>query len=109
MVESNKMKLSFTNLNNNNNNNNNNNFQNVLNDAFNYQTIEKIPERISKLKPYINKYNWEGIDFPEKPKEWIKFEKNNKAIALDLLHVKHIAKTINVLYRSKYNNKRKKK
>ena len=74
MVESNKMKLSFTNLNNN-NNNNNNNFQNVLNDAFNYQTIEKIPERISKLKPYINKYNWEGIDFPAGPKGWIRFEK----------------------------------
>ena len=46
---------------NNNNNNNNNNFQNVLDDALNYQTIETHPERISKLKPYINKYNWEGI------------------------------------------------
>ena len=73
MVESNEMKLFFTNLNN--NSNNNNNFQNALYDAFNYQTIEKNPERISKLKPYINKYNWEEIDFTEKPKEWIKFEK----------------------------------
>ena len=34
-----------------NNNNNNNNFQNALDDALNYQTIEKDPQRISKLKP----------------------------------------------------------
>ena len=42
---------------NNNNNNNNNDFQNALDDALNYQTIKIHPERISKLKPYINKYN----------------------------------------------------
>ena len=47
----------------NNNNNNDKNFQNVLDDALNYQAIETHPERISKLKPYINKYNWEGINF----------------------------------------------
>ena len=56
-------------------NNNNNNFQNALDDALNYQTIEKDPQRISKLKPYINKYNWEGINFPAGSKEWQKFEK----------------------------------
>ena len=59
----------------NNNTDNDNNFQNALDDALNYQTIEKYPEIISKLKPYINKNNWEGIDFPAQPKEWIKFEK----------------------------------
>ena len=56
--------------NNNNNNNNNKNFQNALDDSLNYQTIEKDPQRISKLKPYINKYNWEGINFPAGSKEW---------------------------------------
>ena len=60
---------------NNNNNNNNNNFQDALDDALNYQNIEIHPERISKLKPYINKYNWEGINFPAGSKEWQKFEK----------------------------------
>ena len=39
--------------NNNNNNNNNNDFQNALDDALNYQNIEKDPQRISKLKSYI--------------------------------------------------------
>ena len=53
-----------------------NDFRNALNDALNYQNIETHPERISKLKPYINKYNWKGIDFPAGPKDWEKFEKS---------------------------------
>ena len=35
--------------------NGDNNFENALDDALNYQNIEKKPQRISKLKPYINK------------------------------------------------------
>ena len=38
--------------------NGDNNFQNALDDALNNQNIEKDPQRKSKLKPYINKYNW---------------------------------------------------
>ena len=83
-------------------------FEDALDHALNYQNIENHPERISKLKPYINKYNWEEIDFPAGPEEWIKFEKNNKTIALNMLYVKSNVKTISVAYRSKYNNKRKK-
>ena len=49
--------------------NGDNDFQNALDDALNYQTIEKDPQRIWELKPYINKYNWEGIEFPAEPKE----------------------------------------
>ena len=48
---------------------NDNFFQNALNDALNYQTIETNPERISKIKSYINKYNWKAIDFPAGPKD----------------------------------------
>ena len=59
-------------INNNNNNKNNNNFQNALDDSLNYQTIKKDQKRISKLKPYINKYNWEEINFPVGSKEWQK-------------------------------------
>ena len=44
-------KEGIINNNSNNNNNNNNNFQNALDDALNYQTIEENPQRISKLKP----------------------------------------------------------
>ena len=50
--------------------NNDNSFQNALDDPLNYQTIETHPERLSKLKSCINKYNWEGIDLLAGPKEW---------------------------------------
>ena len=88
--------------------NGDNDFQNTLDDALNHQTFETYPERISKLKPYINKYNWEGIDFPAGSKEWQKFERNNKAIAPNVLYIPHNTKTIRVAYRSEHNNKRKK-
>ena len=64
-------------------NNNNNNFEDALDNTLNYQNIEIRLERISKLKPDINKYNWEGIYFQAGPKEWMKFEKNNKTIGLN--------------------------
>ena len=87
--------------------NGDNDFQNALDDALNYETIEKHPERISKLKPYINRYNWEGIQFLAGPKDWIKFEQNNKTIALNILFIQHNTKT-RVAYRSEYNSKCKK-
>ena len=37
---------------------------------FNYQKIEKDLQRIAKRKPYISKYNWNGIEFPAGPKDW---------------------------------------
>ena len=75
------------------------NFQNALGDALNYQNIEKDPQRISRLKPYIDKYNWEGIEFLVGPKEWIKFERNNKTIALNILFIPHNTETISVACR----------
>ena len=45
--------------------NNNNDFQNAWDDALNYQTIEKDPKRISKLKPYINKAQKNGKNLSE--------------------------------------------
>ena len=65
-----------------NNNNNNNHFQNALDNAFYYQTIESNLQRISKLKPYINNYNWKGIEFPAGSKEWPKFEQSSKQLHL---------------------------
>ena len=85
-----------------------NNFQNPLDDALNYQNIETHPERISRLKSYIIKYNWEGIEFPAVPKDWKTFEQNNKTNALNVLSIPHNTKTISVTYRSEYDNKRTK-
>ena len=39
-------------------------FQNALNDSLDYQRIKKKIQRISKLTPYINQYNWKNIKFP---------------------------------------------
>ena len=93
---------------NDNNNNDDNDFQNALDDALNYQPIETHPERISKLKLYINKYNWKGINFPATPNNWEKFELNNNTIALNVSYIPSNTKTISVAYRPEYNNKRKK-
>ena len=75
-------------INNINNNNNNIDFQNALDYLLNYQTIKTHLGRLSKLKPYINKYNWKGINFPAGLKEWQKFERNNDTIAFNILYVK---------------------
>ena len=85
--------------------NGDNDFKSALNYALNYQTTEPQPESISKLKPYINNYKWEGIEFPVGPKHWIKFKRNNKKIALNILFIQHNTKKIRIAYRSEYKNK----
>ena len=49
--------------------------------------IGRNPQRISKIIPFINKYNWKGIEFPAEPKDWKKFEQNNKTIALKIYYI----------------------
>ena len=72
-------------------------FQNALNDSLDYQTIKTHPERISKLKSYINQYNWKDIKFPSEKEDWKKFEQN-KEIALNVLFVPHNKKEIEPAY-----------
>ena len=59
-------------------------FQYAVTLALNLENIDNHPERISKIKPFINQYNWKDIDFPPTNKDWRKFELNN-AIALNIL------------------------
>ena len=51
---------------------NNNSFQYGITALLNYQNINHNPERISKLKPFINNYNWKDIEFPSYSKDWRK-------------------------------------
>ena len=67
-------------------------FQYSITVALNHQNIENHPERISNIKPFINQYIWEGIDFPARIKDWKKFERNNKKIALNILYIPPIQK-----------------
>ena len=48
------------------------------------------------------------IDFPAGPNNWIKFDRNNKIIALNILFIKDNTKTIRVAYRPEHKNKCKK-
>ena len=67
-------------------------FQYSITVALNHQNIENHPERISNIKPFINQYNWEGINFPAGIKDWKKFERNNKTITLNILFIPHNTK-----------------
>ena len=40
------------------------------------------------MKPFINKYNWEGINFPSAKDNWKKIEKNNVRIAFNVCYAK---------------------
>ena len=62
---------------------------------------KKDPQRITKVKPFINKYNWEGINIPSEKDDWEKFEKNNVTIALNVLYTKK--EEIYPAYVSKHN------
>ena len=72
-------------------------FQYSITVILNHQNIENHPERISNIKPFIDQYNWEGIEFPAGIKDWKKFERN-KAIALNILFVPHSEKIINLVH-----------
>ena len=48
-------------------------FQYVITSALNLDKINIHPERISKIKPFIEEYNWKDIDFPSTSKDWKKF------------------------------------
>ena len=63
-------------------------FQYAITVALNYEEIKKDPQRITKIKPFINKYNWKGINVPSE-KDYLKtFEKNNVIIVLNVLYTK---------------------
>ena len=57
-------------------------FQYAITTALNYQNINHHPERISKIKPFINNYNWTDIEFP------------SHSIALNILYVPYKTKEI---------------
>ena len=52
-------------------------FQYALTVALNYEKIKKDLQRISKIKPFIDQYNWNEIDFQSNGKDWKKIESNN--------------------------------
>ena len=84
-------------------NNDNKCFQYATTLALNFNKIDRNPQRISKIKPFIDNYNWNYINFPTAKKDWNKFELNNEDVALNILHVPFNTKKSEIAYKSKYN------
>ena len=74
--------------------------------ALNHEEIKWNRGRVSNIKPFINKYNCQGINYPSKLDDRKKFEKNNLTIALNILYIKE--KEILPAYISKHNSTREK-
>ena len=60
---------------------------------------------MKKAKTFIDQYDGEEIDFPSGPKDWKKFEQNNKTTALNILFLPYNTKQITLAYKSKHNVK----
>ena len=67
-------------------------FQYALTVALNYKEIKNHPERISKIKAFIDQYNWKEIDFPSHKNDWKKLELNNRSIAFNILYIPYNTK-----------------
>ena len=83
-------------------------FQYAISLALNYQIIHNNQQEVYNIKPFIDQYDWNGIDFPSNKKYWNKFELNNKTIARNVLFIPYNTKQIKPEYISKYNLNRKK-
>ena len=82
-------------------------FQYAVTLALNLNRVNKDPQRVSKIKPFIEKYNWEDIDFPSTSKDWKKFESNDE-LALNILYVPHNTRKTHIAYKSRHNLTREK-
>ena len=71
--------------------------------ALNLNKINKNPQRISRIEPFIDNYNCNNIKFPSTGKDWNRFEVNNKNVALNILYISYNRKKVEIAYKSKYN------
>ena len=77
-------------------------FQYIVTLALNHDEIKKDLQGITKIKPFINKYNWDGINFSSEKDYWKKIGKNNVTIDLNFFYAKK--EKIYTAYVSKYNS-----
>ena len=66
-------------------NNDNKCFQYSIVLSLHQEQIGKNYCKISKIKLFINNYNWENINFPPQEQDYKTLEMNNKSIALNVL------------------------
>ena len=68
-------------------NNNGKCFQYAITVGLNHKQIKKDLQRMRKIKPFFNQYNWKEKHFLSNKKDWKIFESNNKSLALNTLYV----------------------
>ena len=88
------------------NNNDNKCFQYSVILSLYHEQIGKNYCRISNIKPFINNFNWENINFPPQEQDYKTFEMNNKSIALNVLQDNE--QKISHYYKSEFNKTREK-
>ena len=71
-----------------------------------HEQIDAHTEHISKLKPFVSQYNWDGLEFPVAVNKLDKFEKNNPDVAVNVLFTGK--KDIFIARKSKFNSGRNK-
>ena len=84
-------------------NNDNKCFQYATTLALNLIKLIKTLKEYQELKPFIENYNWNDVNFPTAKKDRNRFEVNNKNVALNILYVPFNTKKIEIAYKSKYN------
>ena len=75
-------------------NKNNESFKYAKTPALNHEKVDKNPQRITKIEPFIDTYNWKDIKFSSHSNDWKKFEQNNRTIALNILYVPYNTKQV---------------
>ena len=63
-------------------------FQYAATVTLNHGKIESHLEGVSSINSFLDKFNWEGINYPSKIYDLETFEKNNPIIALNILYTK---------------------
>ena len=66
--------------------------------ALNFDNINNHPEKISKIRLFMDQYKWKDIDFPATSKDWKNFDLNNK-VALNILYIPQNTKKIQLTHR----------
>ena len=74
-------------------------FQYPVTVALNYEEIKTDLQRITKVKPFINKYNWEGINFSIRKRLLGKIWENNVQVLLIFCMLK-IKKCILLMFKN---------
>ena len=68
--------------------------------SLNHEERGRKRESITNIKPYLDNYNLEGINYSLEKDDWKKIGKNNRIIAVNVLYVFCMPKKKNMSYPS---------